>query len=98
MYVCRMCEGPGGVPLSAATNLFDPGFEFDAFFYLSEKDPAAWLPNETEPFWSLEGLRYGDWTGGQAGDGTFTLAQTIQLSQVSCPYPISHIPPITHLS
>ena len=75
-------DGTAAVSSGPGTNLFSPGHEFDMHFYLSDLEPADWRVNESEPFWSLPGLTYGDWKAGPLEDGSFSFSSKIELSKV----------------
>lgn len=55
-----------------AWNLFENGTVFDLHVYISEDLGSVNFSDSNSLIWFQEGLTYGDWYGGQNGDGTVT--------------------------
>ncbi|OWR40845.1 Cleft lip and palate transmembrane protein 1 [Danaus plexippus plexippus] len=64
-------NSPSGVARLPAINMFPNGTVVDMYTYLSEKE-FLYQFEDAKLLWKLPGLIYGDWHGGQNGDGTFT--------------------------
>jgi len=69
------------LPKGAASNLFMNGTVFDLYIFISE-DPELINFNDTQSLiWMKDGLVYGDWYSGPAGDGTYTYSTQIEASE-----------------
>ncbi|CAG9578759.1 unnamed protein product [Danaus chrysippus] len=64
-------NSPSGVARMPAVNMFSNGTVVDMYTYLSEKE-FLYQFEDAKLLWKLPGLIYGDWHGGENGDGTFT--------------------------
>ena len=53
------------------------------FVYISEAETFTAFSDDSVLLWRLEDLVYGDWTGGQNGDGSYIKNALLQLSQVT---------------
>lgn len=64
-------NSPPGVAKLPAVNIFSNGTVLDMYCYISEKD---FLRNfeDGNLVWKHTGIIYGDWYGGENGDGTFS--------------------------
>lgn len=76
-------NAPAGVATSKlpAWNLFENGTVFDLHAYLSDDIGHVDFSNPKNLLWFQKGLTYGDWYGGQNGDGTFTHSTQIEASE-----------------
>ena len=52
------------------------------YVYLSENEFFDDFDNKDALFWSEEEMTYGDWTGGENGDGTYEISTQIKPSEV----------------
>jgi hypothetical protein len=70
--------GSGGVATTGkvfapSQNLYRPGEVYDFYMYLSSSgEKFSDFNNSDSLFWSMKGLKYGDWTSGENGDGSYT--------------------------
>ncbi|GBP41438.1 Cleft lip and palate transmembrane protein 1 homolog [Eumeta japonica] len=64
-------KSPSGGVRGPSVNMFNNGTKLDMYCYISERE---FLKNfeDADLIWKHTGLIYGDWYGGENGDGTFT--------------------------
>jgi hypothetical protein len=79
-------QGPdGGVGAPAgmkpASNLFQNGTMMDLYVYLSEDEVFSDFGDSSKLIWLQEQLYYGDWTAGEAGDGSFVKELSVPTSR-----------------
>ena len=57
----------------------------DLRIYISEKDRFTQFNDSSFLFWELMDLEYGDWVGGPNGDGSYSVTDSVGVSEVSLP-------------
>nr|CAD7570481.1 unnamed protein product [Timema californicum] len=71
-------SSPAKIP---AFNLFENGTVMDLYVYISERKDFSEFNNPDALVWRQDGLTYGDWTSGPAGDGSRTMSTNINTSE-----------------
>lgn len=70
----------GSVAKTPAWNIFPNGTILDMYVYVSEDEEFEDFSNMNNLIWTKKNLVYGDWTAGENGDGTFSYATKINVS------------------
>ena len=60
------------------------------YVYISEQEDFKDFLNPDALFWLEEEIVYGDWTGGFAGDGSYTHSGQYEVPEVSTYHPLKH--------